>query len=153
MRDYVEDCLADYRAHRSESELVRRILEAAEKHERRKGQVRGGTKALIQISREFGPDRFIPLRAIKTWAETKSSPTGGLWPCLKNNANVVEQGESPKGFRVRPKYYKAMLSLFSIGAPGDATHSILELTGLGKEIWKGVDPDRYVREERSSWRG
>jgi len=30
-------------------------------------------------------------------------------------------------------------------------HSISELRGLGKEIWAGVDPDRYVDEERSSW--
>jgi prevent-host-death family protein len=23
--------------------------------------------------------------------------------------------------------------------------------GLGKEIWKGIDPDQYVRKERSQW--
>jgi hypothetical protein len=32
-------------------------------------------------------------------------------------------------------------------------HSILELKGLGKEIWEGVDPDSYVREERDAWNG
>jgi hypothetical protein len=37
--------------------------------------------------------------------------------------------------------------------PKKKTHSILELRGLGKEIWAGVDPDRYVDEERSSWQG
>ncbi len=26
-----------------------------------------------------------------------------------------------------------------------------ELKGLGKEVWKGVDTDKYVQEERSSW--
>jgi plasmid stability protein len=31
------------------------------------------------------------------------------------------------------------------------TVSILELRGLGKELWKGVDPAKYVDEERSSW--
>jgi len=30
-------------------------------------------------------------------------------------------------------------------------HSILELRGLGKEIWKGVDAVEYVRAERDSW--
>jgi hypothetical protein len=32
-------------------------------------------------------------------------------------------------------------------------HSILELCGLGKEIWDGVDAQEYVRNERSSWNG
>ena len=30
-------------------------------------------------------------------------------------------------------------------------HSILELRGLGKEVWRGVDPDRHVTRERRSW--
>jgi hypothetical protein len=30
-------------------------------------------------------------------------------------------------------------------------HSILELEGLGKEIWKGIDAAKYVDEERKSW--
>jgi hypothetical protein len=31
--------------------------------------------------------------------------------------------------------------------------SILELQGLGKEIWQGVDAADYVRLERASWPG
>ncbi len=31
------------------------------------------------------------------------------------------------------------------------TLSILDLQGLGKELWKGRDPARYVRKERRSW--
>jgi len=30
-------------------------------------------------------------------------------------------------------------------------HSILELEGLGAEIWKGIDAQEYVRKERGSW--
>ncbi len=33
------------------------------------------------------------------------------------------------------------------------THSILELKGLGREIWKGIDAQAYVKRERSSWNG
>jgi hypothetical protein len=34
------------------------------------------------------------------------------------------------------------------------THrSILELQGLGKEIWKNIDAQQYVNEERKSWNG
>ena len=32
-------------------------------------------------------------------------------------------------------------------------HSIVELKGLGKHIWQGIDPDEYIREERDSWGG
>ena len=30
-------------------------------------------------------------------------------------------------------------------------HSILELRGLGKELWAGVDAAEYVARERDSW--
>ena len=29
--------------------------------------------------------------------------------------------------------------------------SLLDLRGLGKECWKGVDPVEYIRRERDSW--
>ena len=32
-------------------------------------------------------------------------------------------------------------------------HSILELKGLGKEIWKNIDVQKYIEEERNSWDG
>ena len=31
--------------------------------------------------------------------------------------------------------------------------SLLELQGLGKGVWQGVDVDEYLRRERSSWNG
>lgn len=31
--------------------------------------------------------------------------------------------------------------------------SILELQGLGKEIWQGIDAGDYIRQERASWPG
>ena len=30
--------------------------------------------------------------------------------------------------------------------------SLRELKGLGKELWRSVDVDQYLREERRSWR-
>ena len=32
-------------------------------------------------------------------------------------------------------------------------YSVLELKGLGKDIWRGIDAQEYVDQERSSWRG
>jgi hypothetical protein len=34
-----------------------------------------------------------------------------------------------------------------------ARRSILELCGLGSEIWRGIDAQEYVHGERSSWNG
>lgn len=31
--------------------------------------------------------------------------------------------------------------------------SILELEGLGKETWHGIDAQEYVNQERASWNG
>lgn len=33
------------------------------------------------------------------------------------------------------------------------SRSILELCGMGKEIWQGVDASEYVRRERAAWDG
>ena len=40
-----------------------------------------------------------------------------------------------------------------VEAPPEARTSILDLQGLGKEIWQGVDAQDYVDRERSSWNG
>jgi hypothetical protein len=38
-------------------------------------------------------------------------------------------------------------------ASSEPQHSILELCGLGKEIWEGIDAQEYVNNERASWNG
>ena len=32
-------------------------------------------------------------------------------------------------------------------------HSVLELQGLGKEVWQGIDAQEYVDQERAAWNG
>ncbi len=39
----------------------------------------------------------------------------------------------------------------STPAPPTKRRSLLELRGLGKEIWSGVDVREYLRKERDSW--
>ena len=39
------------------------------------------------------------------------------------------------------------------GVANQPHRSLLELQGLGKEIWQGLDVDEYLRRERSSWGG
>jgi hypothetical protein len=49
---------------------------------------------------------------------------------LEELASIVHRHEAPK-----PK------------------RSIMELQGLGKEIWQGIDVQEYVDQERDSWNG
>jgi hypothetical protein len=34
-----------------------------------------------------------------------------------------------------------------------ATHRITDLKGLGKDLWRGVNTEAYVAEERDAWDG
>ncbi len=36
-------------------------------------------------------------------------------------------------------------------ATDESEHSLLELEGLGAEIWQGVDAQQYVNELRDEW--
>lgn len=38
-------------------------------------------------------------------------------------------------------------------AKAQSQRSILELKGLGKEVWQGVDAQAYIDQERDSWNG
>lgn len=31
------------------------------------------------------------------------------------------------------------------------TYSIMDLEGLGADIWQGIDAQKYINEERASW--
>jgi plasmid stability protein len=33
----------------------------------------------------------------------------------------------------------------------EKTLSLMELEGLGKDLWEGIDAAEYIREERDSW--
>lgn len=43
------------------------------------------------------------------------------------------------------------LTIQAVQKPPAKPRSIMELQGLGKEIWEGIDPDEYVAQERDSW--
>jgi hypothetical protein len=30
-------------------------------------------------------------------------------------------------------------------------HSVTEFRGVGKEVWEGIDVEKYIEEERNSW--
>lgn len=37
--------------------------------------------------------------------------------------------------------------------PSQRHHSIHELRGLAKEVWAGIDAQKYISEERDAWDG
>ncbi len=48
---------------------------------------------------------------------------------------------------------EGITALLRTTLPVASTHSILELEGLGAELWRGINPQTYVNEERASWNG
>ena len=54
-----------------------------------------------------------------------------------------------------PEEYRDLLVWYEFSyrrsRPKSKLHPLMQLSGLGKEIWKGVDPDEYVRELREGW--
>jgi hypothetical protein len=48
--------------------------------------------------------------------------------------------------------YTELNAIDKLFPEGIKTHSVLELKGLGKEFWRSIDVDEYIRKERDSWR-
>ena len=160
MLKYVEKCMETHPGLQPRLKFLRCVLkDATEEAEKRAGgekpeyQVWKGTKALVDLSRACA-EAFIPLVDIKANAGT-TGPSGGLWPWLgKVGAGVLEERVRcrVKEYRISKEFYSDFLRLFDEGVAADE-HSILELQGLGKEIWNGIDAQDYVNCERSSWGG
>ncbi len=62
---------------------------------------------------------------------------------------AVEEDEIPE--EVLEAVYTELSRVDDFFPPGVKTHSILELKGLGKEFWRSIDVEKYLREERESW--
>lgn len=48
---------------------------------------------------------------------------------------------------------EALAELVRQRLPTHPPHSILELRGVGKELWRNIDPQTYIRQERAAWVG
>lgn len=44
-----------------------------------------------------------------------------------------------------------VIHLLSQAVEADEPRSLLELKGLGKECWRGIDANQHVEKERSAW--
>jgi len=62
----------------------------------------------------------------------------------------MSQGKKRVGRKPLPVVSKSRRAI-RISRKAMAKDPVLSLSGLGKEIWKGIDADQYVKELRESW--
>jgi plasmid stability protein len=70
---------------------------------------------------------------------------------LKNFPDALYEHLRARARRERRSVAQEVIHLLAQAVEPTAPRSIMELRGLGKECWKGVDPVAYVRAERASW--
>lgn len=58
---------------------------------------------------------------------------------------------------LNPEYWLDILvditNMLRVAPPLQPRHSVLELEGLGAELWQQIDVDEYIEAERASWNG
>lgn len=69
---------------------------------------------------------------------------------------VTEIVEQAKTLSIQERKLLVKLLVDALDAPTIDTaapkkHSIMELRGLGKEIWEGIDAQEYVNQLRDEW--
>jgi plasmid stability protein len=70
---------------------------------------------------------------------------------IKNFPDALYQQLQDHAEREHRSLAQEVIHLLEESAGQSKLHSILELRGLGKELWKDIDPVEYVRAERDSW--
>ena len=113
MLKYVKDCKMKY-VRGSEVEYVKCVLLGICDCQRDEKVVIRATKALLELSKEQGRDRFISRKDIVSRAgfeRYKGPGSAGLWPWLKKNADVVEKEEGR--YRIRNEFYSAIEQVLS----------------------------------------
>jgi hypothetical protein len=78
------------------------------------------------------PEEYLPLL---NWAK-KRYEEGGAGAGKHAASGRAEQPKTPKQSHETPERW---------------LEGLLEMEGLGKEYWKGVDPDEFVRKLREGW--
>jgi Antitoxin FitA-like, ribbon-helix-helix len=70
---------------------------------------------------------------------------------IKNFPNALYEQLQEIAEREHRSLAQQVIHLLEESASPPKLHSILELRGLGKALWKDIDPVEYVRTERDSW--
>jgi plasmid stability protein len=70
---------------------------------------------------------------------------------IKNLPEVLYEQLRARARRERRSIAQEATHLLAAALEAPETLSILELRGLGKEIWRGVEPAGHIETERASW--
>lgn len=70
---------------------------------------------------------------------------------IKNMPDALYRKLQKRAKQQRRSLAQEVTQILSQAVEGRRTYSILELQGLGKEVWKGIDADDHVEAERKSW--
>ncbi len=70
---------------------------------------------------------------------------------IKNFPNALYERLQEIAEREHRSLAQQVIHLLEELASPAKLHSILELRGLGKALWKDIDPVEYVWTERESW--
>jgi plasmid stability protein len=70
---------------------------------------------------------------------------------IKNLADGLYERLRARARRERRSIAQEVTHLLATALEAQEPLSILELRGLGKEIWRGVEPAGHVESERASW--
>lgn len=71
---------------------------------------------------------------------------------VKNFPDALYRKLKARAKRERRSVAQEVTTVLAHALEPPATLSILELQGLGKELWKGIDVASHVESERRSWR-
>ena len=70
---------------------------------------------------------------------------------IKNLPDPLYRKLRARARRRRRSVAQEVILLLTEATEESSTLSILDLRGLGKEHWRGVDPAKHVASERRSW--
>jgi plasmid stability protein len=70
---------------------------------------------------------------------------------IKNVPEKLYARLKARARRERRSVSQEVLRILEQATGPSETQSILELRGLGKDVWKGIDPAAHVDEERRAW--
>ena len=70
---------------------------------------------------------------------------------IKNLPDSLYRKLRARAKRERRSVAQEVIQVLTKATEEPPTLSILELKGLGKEAWRGVDPAAHVKKERRSW--
>jgi len=70
---------------------------------------------------------------------------------IKNVPDQLYRRIQTRAKKERRSVAQEVIQILSQATARPASLSILELQGLGKEIWQGIKAGRYVDKERREW--